>query len=118
MYLDTSDRGNNWHRPLLYILKHRKPVPCDDIVKWQRWFARASLKRSPKRHVRRTFIGSTMISTVFLGVDHSFNDTPMLFETMVLDTEWHEPIRSVTWRQALKQHWDSVGKANDRLQRT
>ena len=64
-----------------------------------------------KRRVRQTFIGKTRISTVFLALDHSFNDKdqPILFETMIFsDRDSDYQTRCSTWRQALKMHWDAV----------
>lgn len=54
------------------------PVPEPDLIKWGQWLQYA------KRSVAHTIIGESRISTVFLGLDHSFGDgPPVLWETMV-----------------------------------
>lgn len=72
-------------RPLQYILdEHGEPQPCDDIVAWGRWFQTAERRVAqdfdegdPAKQIR--------VSTVFLGLDHSYIDggPPVLWETMV-----------------------------------
>jgi len=54
------------------------PVAEPDPMKWAKWFETA------KRQVAKDEIGEAKISTVFLGLDHSFGDgPPILWETMV-----------------------------------
>ena len=95
-------------RPLYYILRGHKAVPVHHVV-FSRWYS-----QHDDRHVGEDFVGDprqpkTMvrISTVFLGLDHQFNEKgpPILFETMVfggkLDTaQW----RYATWDEAEKGH--------------
>jgi len=94
----------------LFTIKHRKPVPCDDLLKWGMWMEKANIKA--KRKVRRTHLKGCYVSTVFLGIDHNhtMNGPPVLFETMVFSGEGWLDIqeRCSTWRQALKQHWNVV----------
>lgn len=96
-----------------YILDGHKAVPVD-LMTWAEWFEKA------ERHVAKTNIGVPIwkyylgkllkikkwqpiyISTVFLGLDHSFGSgPPLLFETMVfggpLDQEMD---RYTTWEEA------------------
>ncbi len=92
--------------PLLntqYILKYRKPVPCSDLIRWNKWFGRS------RRHVRRTYIGEIYVSTVFLGLDHRHTGEgdPILFETMVFSGRDIQ-LRCSSWREALNQHWEVV----------
>lgn len=64
-----------------YILnKQGEPVPEPDIQKWG-----AFLKDMEARRVDRTCFNGGYVSTVFLGLDHSFTDdeTPVLWETMI-----------------------------------
>lgn len=62
-----------------YILENGKPVPCEDLMKWAKWFETAK-----DRHVGNTVKGNVRVSTIFLGLDHRFGDgKPLLFETMV-----------------------------------
>jgi hypothetical protein len=57
------------------------PVPCTDLLVWGHWFETAdrqvALWKSPDE--------SVTVSTVFLGLDHSFTrgGPPVLWETMV-----------------------------------
>ena len=61
-----------------FTLDNRKAVPCD-LHTWGRMMADIGSRR-----VAETTIGETRISTVFLGLDHSFgHGRPLLFETMV-----------------------------------
>ncbi len=62
-----------------WILDERgTPVLEPDITKWAQWFEKA------ERHVADEKIGESRISTVFLGLDHSFGSgPPVLWETMV-----------------------------------
>lgn len=82
------------------------PVPCDDLIEWAIWFG------TNKRVVEQTDIdGMARVSTVFLGIDHSFNpapdDDPILFETMVFfakDGEDHYQERYSFWPEAEAGH--------------
>jgi hypothetical protein len=61
-----------------YILVGHQPVVCEDLMTWARWMETAD------RHVRLTEQGDVRVSTVFLGLDHSFSgDEAIVFETMV-----------------------------------
>ena len=67
-----------------YILdENGQPVPCDDLFTWGRWMETA------KRSVQTDRIGDIRVSTVFLGLDHSFIEggAPILFETMIFGGE-------------------------------
>ena len=106
MERERSDTGG---RRMKYILKHRKPIPCNDILKWSRWF------ETKHRRIRRTEVGEVVISTVFLGIDHALSGPPELFETMAFDKEMNELHceRCSTHRQALNQHWAVVKMAKE-----
>lgn len=85
-----------------YILKNNVPIPCDDILVWGRWFE----ENKKGRHVGDTTVGDVRISTVFLGIDHSFGrGRPVLFETMIFGGE-HEGDcwRWFTWFDAEEMH--------------
>jgi hypothetical protein len=62
-----------------YVLRDKTPVPCDDPMQWTEEF------ETRDRHVKKTWIGGTYISTVFLGIDHAVDQdvSPILFETMI-----------------------------------
>lgn len=85
-----------------YILNGRTPVPAD-LMAWAKWFETAD------RHVAIEETDSYRVSTVFLGLDHQFEDgPPLLFETMVFGSEepgadlWCE--RTSTWEEAQQAH--------------
>lgn len=61
-----------------YILNSEgKPFPADQLEGWARWFENA------ERHVGLDTINGVTVSTVFLGIDHSFGrGDPILWETM------------------------------------
>ena len=84
----------------MYILEGKTPVPCNDGLKWGRWFEKAD------RHVARTDEDGVDVSTVFLGTDHGWGQgTPLLFETMVFGGELDgEQERYSTWEEAEAGH--------------
>lgn len=100
---DNFNRSFPEHK---FILKYRKPVPEPDLYKWGKWF------ENTYRYVRKTYIDDIFISTVFLGLDHSFSsqEYPILFETMIFRNgeSFDYQTRCQTWRQALKMHWQAV----------
>jgi len=63
--------------------------PCADLFAWARWME----ANHRNRHVADTYFGAVRISTVFLGLDHSFREIdvamglepgpPILWESMV-----------------------------------
>ena len=87
-----------------YILDGKTPVLCDDLIKWGKWIGGAD------RKVKLTETGESRISTVFLGLDHSFNDgPPILFETMVFGGAMDgEMDRYSTWEDAEAGHENMV----------
>lgn len=62
-----------------YILNDKgEPVVEEDILKWGKWF------QNNNRSLSKTEIPDGFVSTVFLGLDHSWGDSPpLLWETMV-----------------------------------
>lgn len=83
-----------------YILKGKKVVEETDLLKWGKWFETAN------RHVANDKIGNVQVSTVFLGLDHSFGTgKPLLFETMIFGGK-HDGYqdRYTTWEEAEKGH--------------
>jgi hypothetical protein len=69
-----------------YILNESgNPAPCDDPLAWAEWFGRAN------RRVKETYVGDLCVSTIFLGLDHSWHEgPPVLWETMVFDAQRDE----------------------------
>lgn len=63
-----------------YIERDGVPVVVSDINEWARWHK----NQDNRRVALDTLAGGVQVSTVFLGIDHSFGgDTPILYETMV-----------------------------------
>ena len=85
---------------LHYILDGKTPIAIDDILSWARYVGSAT------HHVALTKHGDIRVSTVFLGLDHSYGDgPPLLFETMIFGgphDEYQE--RYSTWDEAEEGH--------------
>jgi len=62
-----------------YILKNCRVVEVD-LLAWAEW-----IKNPENKRVAQTYIDDYRISTVFLGLDHNYEEDgpPILFETMV-----------------------------------
>jgi hypothetical protein len=91
-----------------YILAGHVPVRCESVQEWGQWF------ETHDRKVGHTVISDTVyVSTVFLGIDHSFGaDGPLLFETMIFGGEhdqWQD--RYETWAEAEAGHHKAVALA-------
>ena len=92
-----------------YILDGHAPVAEPDLTKCAEWFETA--KRTVANDTATVTlsgknVGEVKVSTIFLGLDHSFGGPrPLLFETMVfggpLDQECK---RYSTWDEAVKGH--------------
>jgi hypothetical protein len=71
----------------LYILDEAGfPQRCHDLREWAIWFG-----SDANRQIAETFTEHFRVSTIFLGIDHSFRfggkpRPPVLYETMVFDT--------------------------------
>jgi len=91
-----------------YVLIGQTPVPEYDLMTWARWFDDPANRRVAETDV----LGMCRVSTIFLGLDHSFQrlilgDGPrILFETMVFWEGEHgyEQERCATWAEAEEQH--------------
>lgn len=84
-----------------YILDGHTPVPCDSLMEWANRFEKDN------RHVGDDTAGGVRVSTVFLGIDHSFGSSgpPLLFETMVFGGEHDgKQERYSTWEEAEEGH--------------
>lgn len=70
---------------ICFKLEGHEVVPVEDTLEWARWFEDAD------RNVMQTrLIDGSRISTVFLGLDHSFMGAkPMFFETALISGEEH-----------------------------
>ena len=85
-----------------YELIGQTVVPVSGVLEWARTFEAAD-----RRVAHTRVLGMCDVSTVFLGLDHSWgHGPPLLFETMAF---WHgehgyEQERCSTWLQAQEQH--------------
>lgn len=86
-----------------YILEGKTPKPAT-LMEWAKWFEKAD------RHVAQDIIGDIRISTVFLGLDHSFGGgPPLLFETMIFGGPHDQyQTRASTWDEAERHHADAL----------
>ena len=92
-----------------YRLEGKVAVKCFDVLEW------GKSCESSNRTVAKTTVGGADVSTVFLGLDHSFGSgPPLLFETMVFGGPFdQEQKRYTTWEQAEKGHNKMVQKVKD-----
>ena len=86
-----------------YILDGRTPIAEPDLMKWALWFETAD------RCVKDTEQGDVIVSTVFLGLDHSPGfpgQRPELFETMIFvgGSSQGDCERYATWEEAEAGH--------------
>jgi len=105
-----------------YILDGHKLVPCEDLIKWATWFETANRTIARKDigiPVWKYYLGKWFrlkrfepitISTVFLGLDHSFGKgPPLLFETMIFGGKFDSyQERYSTWEQAEAGHLRAI----------
>jgi hypothetical protein len=98
--------------PTFYILTaDRVAVPVDQDT-WARWLT------STDRHVASTELApDSLVSTVFLGLDHSWGHGPrQIFETMVFGGPLDQQcVRYATWAQAEAGHDQMVARILARL---
>lgn len=93
-----------------YILVNNK-LKKVDLMTWAMWFQDAT---SPGRITGKTTIKGVDISTVFLGLDHSFSskDKPVLWETMIFGSKHPAlqdyQVRYSSLKDAIKGHEDAV----------
>ena len=82
-----------------YILKDKEIIEAN-LMDWALWFETAD------RHVAKDEVGEVRISTVFLGLDHSFlGGSPLFFETMVFGGKLDQEMeRYSTWQEAEAGH--------------
>jgi hypothetical protein len=84
-----------------YILdSNGEPIETNDLLEWGRWMQVCN------RQVAVDQVGDAKVSTVFLGLDHSFGDgLPVLWETMVFGGKLDgEQDRYTSREDAVKGH--------------
>lgn len=87
----------------MYVLNDHIPIPIQDVAVWAKWFETAD------RHVAETKVGSLRVSTVFLGLNHSFSgNIPILFETMIFGGAEEYQQRYATWEEAEEGHKKAI----------
>ena len=75
--------------------------------------ARWALLFEDKRYqvVKQSNVGPVLISTVWLGIDHSFgHGPPQIFETMTFGSEDEEQYRYASEAEALEHHAELVAQ--------
>ena len=84
-----------------YILDGHKTKKTDDLKEWAECHGNIETRR-----VAKTEKNGVRVSTVFLGIDHSWGEgPPLLFETMVFGGEHDlEMERYTTWEEAEAGH--------------
>ena len=97
-----------------YTLDDKNDVvgPCDDFLDGCRW----QKENQEQRKVAKDQVGKYRISTLFLGLDHSFRrgGPPLIFETMIFEGDgWTDLYvdRYSTWKEAEEGHKKAVGLA-------
>lgn len=99
-YTTTKERGG--------LVVHKATVK-----EWEEWLVRDSKSGGKLRVVSRNIVRGSLVSTVFLGLDHSHGgSTPVLFETMVFAGEGGGSSeycrRYSTYEEAKKGHGNLV----------
>jgi len=87
-----------------YILKGKQVVEAGDAGEW------CNFMTHHDRMVTKTEVGEVLISTVFLGYDHSSSDRcPILFESRVFNGTLNGTKRLYsTWHEAVLGHGEIV----------
>lgn len=93
-----------------YILSpDHSPVPCHNEAMWHLWMWTSQ----DERQVAHAVVNGVQISTVFLGIDHSWTGAgpPILFETLVIggDLDKSEQ-RYAFWDDAVEGHKQWVAR--------
>lgn len=96
-----------------YRLVGKTAVPCGDFVAGfvERMMSAQETGEDPWRVAFTAIGGKKSVSTVFLGMDHSyFGGEPRIFETAVFNGETNVEIvsRCATWEQAEVMHEQAV----------
>lgn len=97
-----------------YILDEAgNPVVCDDLLTWAQWMEENQPHIVAQTHLK----GDVLVSTVFLGMDHSWGDgPPLLFETMVFhDGDGTDQYRYPTREDAWEGHRMAVQRERRKL---
>ena len=95
-----------WDNEMHYILEENNVTfrKAESIEEWADWFEHAH-----NRLLKQTQCRQSRISTVFLGIDHSFDsdgiEDPVLFETMIFGGAYDQfQWRYTTAEEAMNDH--------------
>lgn len=86
-----------------FILEGHTPVEVHDIGQWGEFMKQHKVRRVAWDELP----GNVRVSTVFLGLDHNFQDDgpPILFETMIFGGRHNDyQARYATWEEAEVGH--------------
>ncbi len=90
-----------------YILDDNKELVEVDLYTWGKWF-----EDIENRRVASTHLDGYHISTVFLGINHSWDESskPLVYETMVFSPKGDDSYmrRYYTWNEAEIGHMNAV----------
>jgi len=82
-----------------------RAVVVEDLLEWGKWF------QENDRVLAQDNVPPFRVSTVFLGLDHGWDDgPPLLWETMIFNDpiEGEHQQRYSYWEDAVDGHWDAV----------
>lgn len=92
-----------------FILDENNNAIPANLMEWGEFLENSPIER---RRVARDVINGKLISTVFLGLDHSFNGSLHIFETMIFESEENNNDiycdRYSTWKEAEEGHKKAI----------
>jgi hypothetical protein len=94
-----------------YILDENKNPKPANLHEWAKWF-----EGNRNRIVKQETVGDAKVSTVFLGLDHSWGiGPPILWETMVFGGKYDQEQDRCSggWIDALQMHERMVAKVRE-----
>ena len=112
--LSSKDHRQMTHLMYYTLDENGNPIEEPNPMKWAKWF-KGNLTA---KHVARDEFDNVYVSTVFLGVDHSFSEEgpPILYETMIFGGEHDEyQERYPNKISALAGHDQAVALVRDSL---
>lgn len=92
---------------MFWIQIDGNPIAVDDIAVWAEW-----ISDPDNKIVRKTDVGETEVSTVFLGVNHNFRDEgpPILYETLVFGGPLDQEMYRYATREAAEAGHEAMVK--------
>jgi hypothetical protein len=88
-----------------------EPISCISGKVWAEWIENIKNRRVARDQIVGVRGGATVVSTMFLGVDHNFGfaGPPLLWETLIMGGEYDGYMRRYSTRaSALKGHAKAV----------